>query len=79
MPKNSIYFTLDSLSMNRGPKDIKKSLDCIPGVFSVSVNQQSKRVAVDYDDTGTTGKEIIAHIQKLGFEPRQTEHEEHLM
>lgn len=39
-------------------KDIKHFLDAYPGVKSVSVNQDSGIVCVDYDDTGVCQKDL---------------------
>lgn len=50
--KASAYFTLEEISNKHDVKAIKRELDTLPGVLSVSIGDDSKRVAVDFDTTG---------------------------
>ena len=50
--KASAYFTLEEISNKHDVKAIKRELDTLPGVLSVSISDDSKRVAVDFDTTG---------------------------
>lgn len=67
MSKQSAFFRVPDLGGSHGSKDIKKSIDGIRGVISVSVNASTNKVAVDYDSTGTTCDEIKSEIEKSGF------------
>ena len=73
MSKASVYFTLDSIGGKHGIKKIKQGLDALPGVLSVSINDGSGCVAVDYDDTGSDGGRIKKQLQKLGYEVLNSE------
>ena len=68
MPKASMYFNLPDLHSKQDSAKIKQDLDAVPGIFSVSVNAERGRVAVDYDTTGTGPEQIRGRIQKCGFE-----------
>ena len=78
MAKESVSFKLENVSGAHDKKEIKRVLDTLPGVRSVSVNDASGQVAVDFD-TGiirniTAGKtyqaepfpEFIQNIIKKG-------------
>lgn len=67
MAHESAYFDLDQAGGKRGEKELKKTLDTLPGVMSVSVNTRSGRLAVDYDTTGVTHAQIQRKIEELGF------------
>ena len=69
MSKVSIYFTLGNVDGKHDVKDIKKTLDTLPGVESVSVNAETGSVAVDYDTTGVLSdrQEWIAECVKRGI------------
>ena len=47
---------------------MKKELDKIPGVLSVSVSVDEGTVTVDYDSTGTSLKQIKEGIIEAGYE-----------
>ncbi len=68
MPKASMYFSLPDLHSKQDSAKIKQDLDAVPGIFSVSVNTERGKVAVDYDTTGTGPEQIRSRIQKCGFE-----------
>ena len=78
MPKQSIYFTLSEMN-NRTVKEVKKGIDKLHGVISVSVNSEEKKVAVDFDNTGTNGEEIKNRIEGLGYNATTIKQEEHVM
>lgn len=65
--KASAYFTVGDLGGKHGVKEIKKELDALSGVISVSVSQKSGSVAVDYDTTGESSEKIQQRIQDLGY------------
>lgn len=79
MPKESAYFTVNNLSGKHDSKIIKQQLDTFPGVISVSVNQQSKRVAVDFDNTGVDCDKLKNKISTMGFVVSAQTSEEHIM
>ena len=68
MSKASAYFTLRSVDGKHGVKEIKKVLDALPGVLSVSVNDSSNHVAVDFDSTGVQSDRIQKQLEKSGYE-----------
>jgi copper chaperone CopZ len=64
---------------NRTVKEVKKGIDKLHGVISVSVNSEEKKVAVDFDNTGTNGEEIKNRIEGLGYNATTIKQEEHVM
>lgn len=79
MSKASVYFDLDHLHGTRDAAEVKKQIDKIPGVISVSVNKNSDRVAVDFDTTGTSPNRIREQLGELGFGIVSEKFEEHVM
>jgi len=79
MPKESICFLLPEMSESHDPKKIKKAVNGLRGIISVSVNSKSKKVAVDYDNSGTYGEEITNRITEIGFSPQIIDEQEHIM
>jgi copper chaperone CopZ len=79
MSKASIYFTLPDMSDNHDLKDIKKELDSLRGIISISVNAKAKKVTVDFDNTGTDGEAITNRIRELGYSPQLLDIQEHIM
>ena len=79
MSKASAYFALDGLSDKHDVKSIKRELDTLPGVLSVSISDDSKRVAVDFDTTGVQTDRIGKRLEKMGYQIRDTKTENHLM
>ena len=66
MAKESAYFTVGGISGKHDVKEIKRGLDTLPGVLSVSVG--GGRVAVDFDTTGTRReKPCIQVVSKQAF------------
>lgn len=68
MSKASIYFTLSRVDGKHDVKEIKKTLNMLPGVESVSVNEDSDYVAVDYDTTGVQNDRIQMQLESAGYE-----------
>ena len=68
MPKESVSFTLRNASGKHDVKGIKKALDALPGVLSVSVNADTGRAAVDFDTTGIQRAQIQKQLEKSGYE-----------
>ena len=79
MSKASAYFTVEDFKGKRDGKDIKKEIDKIPGVISVSVNNETARVAIDFDTTGVTQNELENKLKNLGFKASAEKLENHVM
>ena len=65
----SISVSLDRNADRHDVKLLKRELDTLPGVTSVSVS--GSRLAVDYDATGVRQADILEKIQALGYHVRQ--------
>lgn len=61
----STYFSLEHPASSHDAKELKRELDTLPGVTSVSVS--GGRLAVDYDSTGVRQEDIRQKVQSLGF------------
>jgi copper chaperone CopZ len=79
MAKASVSFTLGQGADRKDSAQIKRALDSIPGVLSVSVGRDGDRVAVDYDTTGTGTEKIRKLLEKQGFRVAGESTEEHIM
>ena len=79
MAKASVYFTLDTLDGKHDGKAIKRELDALPGVLSVSVNPSAHRVAEDFDTTGVQSDRIGQQLEKMGCEIMDSKTEDHIM
>ena len=62
MSKASVYFTLGDLENKHDSEAIKRELDTLPGVRSVSISDSSNRVAVDFDTMASLNQKIIEMI-----------------
>ena len=67
MSQESAYFRLGNISGAHAVKALKKGLDTLPGVTSVSVNEAEGRMAVDYDGTGVNVSQLEKKIRELGY------------
>lgn len=65
----STYFSLENPGDARDEKLLKRGLDTLPGVTSVSVSGRGC-VAVDYDSTGVRQEQIRQKVQELGYQLR---------
>lgn len=63
----SSLFKIDELSGKHTQKLVKQALDTLPGVTSVSVNQGTDRVAVDFDSTGVSHQKIKEKLIQMGL------------
>lgn len=61
----STRFSLEQPADRHAVKQLKRELDTLPGVTSVSVS--GSRLAVDYDPTGVRRADIQQKVQSLGF------------
>ena len=79
MSKASIYFTVSQVNGKHDSKEIKRELDTLPGVISVSVNDSTEQIAVDFDTTGAQGDRIQRCLEKLGYQVVSSKLENHIM
>lgn len=79
MSKCSAYFIVNSLEGKHDAKQIKRELDTLPGVLSVSVNTDSNKIAVDFDSTGVTCNNLENRINKMGFNVTDFSLDQHIM
>ena len=68
MSQASAYFTLGDLDDQHDQKKIKRELDTLPGVRSVSISDSSGRVAVDFDTTAVQPDQIRKLLEKMGYQ-----------
>ncbi len=61
----STRFSLEQPAGGHDVKQLKRELDTLPGVTSVSVS--GSRLAVDYDPSGVRREDIQQKVQSLGF------------
>ena len=67
MAKESACFTVGGISGKHDVKEIKRGLDTLPGVLSVSVSGDG-RVAVDFDTTGVQSSRIERQLAEMGYQ-----------
>lgn len=79
MSKASVYFTLGDSCNKQDAKAIKKELDALPGVRSVSVSDSVNRVAVDFDTSGVRSERIQKRLEAMGYQVLSSETDNHIM
>lgn len=79
MSKASVYFTLDDRNDPHDIKKIKRELDALPGVLSVSISGSSNRVAVDFDTTGVQSDRIQKWLENMGYQILDSKTDNHIM
>lgn len=79
MSKASVYFTVGNVEGKHDVKELKRELDAIRGVLSVSVNDQTESIAVDFDTSGVKQENIQKKIEKLGYDVLDVRFENHIM
>ena len=79
MSKASIYFSVTNSVGRHEMKELKRELDALHGVLSVSVNNRTKDIAVDYDTSGVNQEQIRTQLEILGYDITQTHFENHIM
>lgn len=79
MSKASVYFTLGGLEDKHDTKAIKRELDTLPGVHSVSISDNSHRVAVDFDTTGVQPDRIRKQLETMGYQILNFKTDDHVM
>lgn len=79
MSKASVYFVLEDMNGKHDAKEIKRELDALPGVLSVSISGSSGKVAVDFDTTGVQSAGIEKRLEKMGYKVLDSKTENHVM
>lgn len=79
MAKASIYVTLDNLEGKHDSKAIKRALDTLSGVRSVSISDSADCVAVDFDTTGVQPDRIQKQLEAMGYQVIGFKTDEHIM
>lgn len=78
MSKASVYFTLGNINTKHDRKEIKRELDTLPGVLSVSISDGTDRVAVDFDTTGVQRNRIEMQLEKMGYQILDSQTDGHI-
>ncbi len=68
MPNASIYFTVNDVSGKHDVMELKRELGTLPGVSSVSVNDKTESIAVDFDTTAVQEAHLKNRVEKLGYD-----------
>lgn len=68
MSQESAYFIAENVSGRHGFVEIKRQLDALHGVQSVSLNAQNHLVAVHYDSAGISYDKIEHCLNSLGYQ-----------
>lgn len=79
MAKASAYFTLAGSETRHDARAVKKEIAALPGVFSVSVSDSDRRVAVDFDTTGVRVERIKKQLEKTGCRVLDVQTDTHIM
>lgn len=79
MSNASIYFTVNSVNGKHDVKQIKRELDTFPGVTSVSVNDKTESIAVDFDTTAVQQERLQKRIENLGYDIIHTRLDNNIM
>lgn len=79
MSKASVYFTLGGSCNKQDAKAIKRELDALPGVRSVSISGSVDRVAVDFDTSGIRPERIQKRLEDMGCQVLNSEPDKHIM
>ena len=72
MTKANACFNVGGISGKHDVKDIKRGLDTLPGVLSVTVSNES-RVSVDFDTTGVQADRIEKQLADMGYQVLDSE------
>ena len=67
MTRANACFTVGGISGKHDVKEIKRELDTLPGVLSVTVSNES-RVSVDFDTTGVQTGRIEKQLTEMCYQ-----------
>lgn len=79
MSKESAYYILNNVNGKHDVKELKKEIDTLPGIMSVSFSDKKHSLAVDFDNSGVNGVQIEEIVKKLGYDIEKNHYEEHVM
>lgn len=79
MSRESVYFLINKIDEKYDIKNIKRELDSLKGILSVSVNDKTNRVAVDYDAKDVEKHHIKNKIINMGYHILDMHTENHTM
>ncbi|RGB67949.1 MULTISPECIES: heavy-metal-associated domain-containing protein [Oscillospiraceae] len=68
MANETAWIMVENVDGKRDLGQIKRQLDTLHGVSSVSVNEQTNRIAVDYDSSGASYDKIENCLNKMGYQ-----------
>lgn len=68
----SVHFSLEDAGDRHDAQLLKRELDTLPGVTSVSISGTGC-LAVDYDSTGVRQEQIRQKVRDLGYQIREGE------
>jgi copper chaperone CopZ len=68
MAKASAYFTVKNMDDKHDVKKLKRELDTLDGILSVTISEGKDSIAVDFDTTGARQERIRSKIEKLGYD-----------
>lgn len=77
--KASAEYIVDDIGGKHGVKALKRNLDALPGVISVSVSESRGNVTVDYDTTGESCEKIEKSIRDMGYQIKDVKLNKHVM
>ena len=67
MVKASAFFTVGGISGKHDVKGVKRELDTLPGVLSITVSNDSL-VSVDFDTTGVQTDHIEKQLAEMDYQ-----------
>jgi copper chaperone CopZ len=67
MARESVYFRMEDLNSRHDVKEIKRELDALPGILSVSASPYDPKLAVDFDNSGVSREDIQKKLEELGY------------
>jgi copper chaperone CopZ len=79
MSKASAYFTVKNIGGRRGAAELKRELNTLRGVMSVSIDDRFNDVAVDYDTSGVRQEQLKSKLEDLGYHVTRSQFEDHRM
>ncbi len=74
MAFKNAYFKSSGDIQKHDTKEIKKLLDTLPGVTSVSVNEKVGNISVDYDSSAVDQDRIMQKLSSLGLSITEQAH-----
>ncbi|MGI5985942.1 MAG: heavy-metal-associated domain-containing protein [Clostridiales bacterium] len=75
----SAYFKVENINGKHGTQELKRELDMLQGVTSVSVNDKAENITVDFDTTGVKKEQLKTKIEELGYSITQMRFENQIM